>query len=360
MSASCSPADRDFVRSEPGGTGGTGAGDGHGPGVGGTSGGSGCALETQATDCDDDNPCTADACAAGACVHVPFDGVSAPPSAQVAGDCQLLTCVTGQPSQAIDDSDVPDDDNECAVETCEGGVPTSTSVPDGAPCGQSTDCIAYRCEAGACIGDEAPEGTPITTQARGDCMLSICDGAGGITSTVDTTDLPDDGNPCTSDECHDGVPTNVAPAGVVCCFEDADCPRCHACGGGGACELAAPDTRGLGCAEDQVCDAAGECKGPNGQACASGAACASGHCVDGVCCNTSCSATCTACNVFRSVGTCSDILRGRVDPRCSSNELCDGEGTCKLAGGEPCFSNTECASGVCYRGSCTGFREAIE
>jgi hypothetical protein len=55
-----------------------------------------------------------------------------------------------------------------------------------------------------------------------------------------------------------------------------------------------------------------ELLGP-GDACAADERCASGTCVDGVCCNTSCEGVCTACDVASALGTCSPIPAG-TDP----------------------------------------------
>lgn len=49
---------------------------------------------------------------------------------------------------------------------------------------------------------------------------------------------------------------------------------------------------------------------PNGVSCTDPAECASGYCVDGVCCNEPCDAPSQACNLPGSVGTCSDLPRG--------------------------------------------------
>jgi hypothetical protein len=46
---------------------------------------------------------------------------------------------------------------------------------------------------------------------------------------------------------------------------------------------------------------------PNGGACTSGPACASGFCVDLVCCDTACSGPMQSCNVPQHIGTCTSI-----------------------------------------------------
>ena len=72
---------------------------------------------------------------------------------------------------------------------------------------------------------------------------------------------------------------------------------------------------------------------PLGHACNSFADCASGHCADGVCCNTDCNGTCKACNLNNSLGTCAQVPTGNEDPgTCTSDPMqarfCDASGVC--------------------------------
>jgi hypothetical protein len=101
----------------------------------------------------------------------------------------------------------------------------------------------------------------------------------------------------------------------------------------------------------------------NGEGCtaASAASCASGQCVDGVCCETAgCTGACMACNVHGSEGTCVLALAGtEVAGSCSNGQACDGAGACKSKNGQACTAASGCASGfcvdgVCCDGACTG------
>ncbi len=57
--------------------------------------------------------------------------------------------------------------------------------------------------------------------------------------------------------------------------------------------------------------------------------CDTGHCVDGLCCETSKCGTCQACNVDAgSAGTCTNVPAGKRDPD-SCGGTCDGNGSCK-------------------------------
>ena len=84
----------------------------------------------------------------------------------------------------------------------------------------------------------------------------------------------------------------------------------------------------------------------NGTACADASSCASGFCVDGVCCATLCGATCKSCAVAGSLGTCINVPEGQ-DPRnvcvdagaatCGFDGACNGSGACRLhSPGTPC------------------------
>jgi Concanavalin A-like lectin/glucanases superfamily len=78
----------------------------------------------------------------------------------------------------------------------------------------------------------------------------------------------------------------------------------------------------------------------NGTACSSGTQCMSGHCADGVCCNTACSGSCTACSAAltgMSDGTCANASDGTSDPR----------GACAMTTATSCGTDGKCAAGAC-------------
>jgi len=99
-----------------------------------------------------------------------------------------------------------------------------------------------------------------------------------------------------------------------------------------------------------VCDTvAHQCKKANGQQCGAPGECASGNCIDGVCCNVACNGVCQACDVGGSVGTCTTLTGGQ--PR-AGHGSCGGTGQCAgSCGGNPVAcsypTTTTCAAATC-------------
>jgi hypothetical protein len=89
------------------------------------------------------------------------------------------------------------------------------------------------------------------------------------------------------------------------------------------------------CATDDDCSAgvvcqSGACGGRQPDRCSSNAECASGFCAQSVCCATSCSDACKSCAVPGSIGTCTFVPAGALDPAniCLPSTRCDGHGVC--------------------------------
>jgi hypothetical protein len=94
----------------------------------------------------------------------------------------------------------------------------------------------------------------------------------------------------------------------------------------------------------------------NGEGCTAATAsnCASGFCVEGVCCGSaSCSGPCQSCAVVGHEGTCMQAAAGTEVPgSCADGQACDGSGNCKSKNGVACASTSVCASGFCVDGLC--------
>ncbi len=85
-----------------------------------------------AAECDDDNPCTDDACDDGACVNAPVADGDLPQ--QTAGDCKREVCASGAPATLADGADVPSDGIECTDDACDGMMAIHPALPGGTPC----------------------------------------------------------------------------------------------------------------------------------------------------------------------------------------------------------------------------------
>jgi hypothetical protein len=156
--------------------------------------------------------------------------------------------------------------------------------------GQDTECQARTCTSGKCGVTNAPAGTPTSNQTAGDCQKNVCDGAGGVTSTADNSDVPaDDGNPCTTEVCSNGTPAHPAkPDGTACAPPGGGTGECQ----GGSCVtcLALHD---MTCTADDQC-----CGHATGTVCAPEDECTGGNPAGTQCCRSEgagCSSSCDCC-----------------------------------------------------------------
>jgi hypothetical protein len=163
----------------------------------------------------------------------------------------------------------------------------------------------------------------------------------GCTATTAST--------CGSGFCVEGVCCVVAACSGVC-------QSCSVAGHEGTCLQAAAGTEVPGsCSNGQACDGSGSCKSKNGLTCSSASDCASGFCVDGVCCEDACDGKCVSCNQANLAGKCSGYAVGsdpenecgRGHPSCRST--CNGAGACDYPQwGTPCGSIEVCdGAGLC-------------
>ncbi len=293
-------------------------------------------------------PCTADVqCTSGHCVN----GVCC---ASVCGTCQACN-LAPTPGICLSVTAGAEDGRTCTLSrACDGtGL---CRLRSGQPCAAGSDCLSGFCVDGVCCQSAcaatcqscnvAPVPgmcvpTPAGQPARSGCSgTAACDGAGACKKLS--------GQPCAAaSECQTGF-----CADGFCC--DLPCTgACLACNNPqhqGACGPA-PQFSARGCLATQSCDGFGSCKLANGQACATGADCASGRCADGVCCGGSCG-PCQACNLPGKLGSCADVAAGQTTASCAAPNACDGLGKCLLVAGSACTGASQCASGFCVDGLC--------
>ena len=255
---------------------------------------------------------------------------------------QPNTCSPDTPSKSKGKAESCSCDRECQTGFCADGVCCTSA------CGETCKACNLRSSLGDCAfvpsgvspndSSVCPASTAATCGRDG-----TCDGKGGCRQYVKGTECKSgtcDGDSVTGVRTCDGngscsVVTSVSCPPYTC---DSSTNHCaHTCATNGD------------CAADQLCVANRCGKSASGAVCSTGDDCASGFCVDGVCCNVACSGPCVSCNQTGSVGRCTFIPVGWSDPACKGSDrstcgntgLCDGFGSCTLyAADTPCGSSS--------------------
>ncbi|MEM6532069.1 MAG: hypothetical protein AAF654_05565 [Myxococcota bacterium] len=265
----------------------------------------------------------------------------------------LLLCTTA--CFASGDSDPIANDGPCMSNAeCDDGelcVQGSCRIP----CDTRSQCAANEiCSDGLCeVGQAESCGPELPCPTGFICRVDQCE------PLQEPGTICESGDECRSGECSDGI----------CCNRQCDgvCESCLEAVSGGENGVCTPTDRGTNpgerCGANAVCDGAGACKTNLGAACADGAGCLSGFCVDGVCCEDACDSVCVACSNAVSGGSngeCTPLLARTeevtADPvfeDCPGVQTCDGSGACfAKPQGAPCAGNDECAGGRCVDGAC--------
>ncbi len=254
--------------------------------AGGTCDNDAAALEGQG--CEDGAFCTeGDVCTAGACVGQPrvcaSDDCNAGFCDEGADTCQLDPATNGAPC--------PDDGNVCTFDGCVDGV--CLHIPNVAPCDDGQACTFNDgCQGGACSGTayDCNDGHDCTTDtclgdgfcdnavAADHCLIGTeciaeltldsgnpcrrCEPATdttGWTPLPDGAACPDDGQPCTSDQCQAGScthPNNSDP-----CDDLDDCTSDDVCADGNCAGTTYDCDDSVPCTQD-LCDGTGGCDHP--------------------------------------------------------------------------------------------------
>jgi hypothetical protein len=256
--------------------------------------------------------------------------------AQASGDCKLVVCDgAGKQISVADPSDLPNDNNACTSDACNGMTPVNTGLPQGTSCGAmlvcgdpanpqcqgcnvasdcpgvDDECKARTCTIGVCGFSYTAVGTATAAQSAGDCQKVVCDGNGATKSVADNGDKPVDGVECTDDVCSNGVPAN--PPSAI----DTVCSGSKYCDGMGACVQ---------------CNTASECPQPP-------------VCVNAVCSGHVCSTA--------------NVANGAIDPVASQTSgdckvvQCDGAGATKVVSldGDVPNDGNACTADSCSMGA---------
>lgn len=255
--------------------------------------------------CDDGNPCTTDACVAGACNHAPIAGCTAP----CAGDanckaggliCDAVshTCVTCTATAGCPAGSACKNNSQCVQigtcasskdckatsQVCDLQASQCVDCVDAGDCTAPASCVAHQCKivqkcvsdkdctdvcdkvAGFCVncvqdGDCKPEefcGAAKTCQ-KDACSAGQCSAGSWFSCLANGSAFAapvscDDGSACTDDSCDvakGGCLWMGKPDGTVCsvpgtnlCIESSKCKV-------GKC--VAPPVGGLGCEDGNVC-----------------------------------------------------------------------------------------------------------
>ena len=309
--------------------------------------------------------------ALGAC-NDDDDNVACGNGAAKIGTCQGgPTCGTGtvelvvsEPSDQCAQNGVSGNESLCCIPTPTGGgslgtfkgydVPSPVGVHIAGSADSGFDVTLLPPFDAGGGGDATPGDTgtdaPIASEAGSETGTDATTGDG-------SSDGSSDGG---GDAAKDGSSSDAATDGASDASSDAGDAAAEAGGDGGS-------------------DAGNDGGAALGTACLTDDTCGSGHCSDGVCCDTACTGTCQACSVALNGavnGTCSDAVQGTTcgAASCSMGALtavstCDGSGVCtELAavpcvggfncatpttcGGPTCANNSDCVSNNCVAGAC--------
>jgi hypothetical protein len=279
-----------------------------------TSGGTGGAPECMPGDaCSDMNPCTADACDQGKCIHPAIpDGPSAD-GTNTPKDCLAPACVGGVLTQVPDNTDLPVDGNNCTKDLCDNGVPSNPFEAPSTNCGPSQVCN----DKGDCVGCVNSN----QCADPGTCKVATCDN--GVCNSANSQA----GTSCQGNK--------VCSGGGSCveCVNDGMCSGTKICINNGcstSCNTGVKDGT-----ETDV-DCGGLCQAN----CAIGKGCKSNNdCISNLCTNLKCAVP---------GPTCFDNMKNGAE----SDVDCGGPCMLKCPNGGTCLVNTDCASALCNAGVC--------
>jgi hypothetical protein len=242
-------------------------------------------------------------------------------------------------------------DSVCCATTCTGACMSCNQMATGQTSGQCNPVQAGQDPDGDC-----PTDAPTSCGRDG-----TCDGKGACNKYGSTTK-------CQDPSCAGSLFTAAGTCNNGACSVPAavDCKQ-SACTAAEGCRQ--------GCTSDADCAASSYCAGAscaarkmNGSTCSVGDECTSLACVDGVCCESACTAKCYACSnakTGQASGKCAPVTAGTdMDGECPDTPMsgcgtegvCDGAGNCRLwAKGTPCSTGMCNASGnYVPAGTCDG------
>jgi Tol biopolymer transport system component len=235
------------------------------------------------------------------------------------------------------------DGNACTIDTCTAGTCEHTVKPDGAACDATVCSFAGTCQQGACSGGpRCGDTNACTVDSCSPFAGCIYDPIPGCVPCSTASQCPDDGDPCTRNECTAGVCVYTPKQDGESCStpcRTGDVCTGGVCGGGGPKDCSDSDP----CTLD-VCDAgSGQCLSALQSDCRP---CASiSQCQDG-----------NPCTTKSCVGGFCQITQKQPGDLCADSNPCDGtevcndQGLCGVSGTlppAPCSPPDACHTGTC-------------
>jgi len=310
-------------------------------------------------------------------------------------------------------------DGVSGIKTCDGAGSCSEVVSLACPpytCDQNTNRCAFMCTTNAeCAGQQLCVNGRCGKSANGAVCETADDCASGFCADKVCCNVECAGACVSCNQTGSGGHCTFIPAGLPdpdCKASDqSTCGTTGLCDGFGSCSLWSRDTpcglsscSGLLENAPPTCDGQGTCRDPqlvdcspflctsgvcedicqddsqcapgyhcvlqtkngvtsglcgkrkNGQPCLDADECESGQCVDGVCCESSCTGPCRSCSLPSAPGQCLNVASNVPDPHktcvdqgnhtCLTNGLCDGQGSCQnYAAGTLCKPES-CVDGL--------------
>ncbi len=249
----------------------------------------------------------------------------------------------------------------CAIDDdCTTGyvcVGTTCKKDEGQPCASGTECASGECWDGTCCGTRCSgtcescnqagrEGfcdpVPAGTDPAGECpadAIKTCGRTGECSGQRSCALLPE-GTGCAAAVCASSVSSDPADAcdGNGTCVDspNVDCQPYTCDAATGACRTTC--TGSGDCTTNRTC-VGGACLLSTGQGCSTGTECATGFCVDGVCCESACDGICARCNLPGTAGFCEPVPAGsdydnectdQPTSTCGRTGMCSGASACAL------------------------------
>ena len=274
-------------------------------------------------DCSDSSPCTDDACdPKTGCVHLPSAATSCDDGdACSLGDfCLQGLCLSGSKSPVCDDG------NPCTQDACDAKQGCVSTAKKGGSCDDGDGCTkADACSAGAC------KGVQLSCDDGSGCTVDSCDKDEGCKHAAQKGKPCDDGNACTvGDAC---ISSGLCASGQAKVCDDAN-----------PCTVDLCDPL-QGCVQQEVVGS----KCDDGNACTVNEKCDKGLCTgsprdcdDGlVCSKDSCDKDAGCLYAVTAGNKCDD---GNA---CTAGDLCAKAGACVPGPGLSCDDNNGCTTDAC-------------